>query len=94
MYDEYKAMQLDNDLRWRRKALQENESEFGDWRMAKAFENLLSSLSNTESDTDFLAKLHNWVNEQAEYLADHIKERETVRAEINDLEVQIASNVD
>lgn len=94
MYDEQKAMQLDNDLRWRRKALQENESEFGDWRMAKAFENLLSSLSGVETDTEFVSKLRTWVKEQAEYLADHIKEREAVRAEINDLEIQIAENVD
>lgn len=94
MYDEQKAMQLDNDLRWRRKALQENESEFGDWRMAKAFENLLSTLSGVDSDTEFVTNLHNWVKEQADYLAEHIKERETVRAEINELEIQIADNVD
>ncbi len=93
MYDEQKAMQLDNELRQRQREMQENTSEIGDWRMAKAFENLLSTIAGTETDAEFVAKLHKWVDAQAEYLADHVKKRETVREEINNIEAEIAANV-
>lgn len=93
MYDEQKAIQLDSELRWRQKKLQNNTSDIGDWRMAKAFEDLLSSLSGTETDAAFTTKLREWVNSQAEYLKDRIEKREAVRAEINDIETEIAGNV-
>lgn len=93
MYDEQKAMRLDNELRWRQREMQENTSEIGDWRMAKAFENLLSTIAGTETDAEFVTKLREWVNAQAEYLADRIEKREAVRAKINDIETEIAANV-
>lgn len=93
MYDEQKAMQLDNELRWRQREMQENTSEIGDWRMAKAFENLLSTLAGTKTDAAFVTKLREWVDSQAEYLKGRIEKREAVRAEINDIETEIAGNV-
>lgn len=95
MYDERKGAQLDNELRWRQKQMQDNTNDagFADWRMAKSFENLLSTLSGVKGDTEFVAKLHEWVDEQAKYLAGHIAEREKIRAEINDIQKQIAENI-
>lgn len=89
---EQKAMQLDNDLRQRQVAMQENTSEFGDWRMAKAFEDLLAKLSTAKDDTEFVSMLRKWVSDTNTALEDHIADRVKARAEINDIQEQILEN--
>lgn len=93
MYDEQKAMHLANELGWRLKELQDNTSDAGDWRIIKAFEDLLSSLSGIETDATFVTKLREWVDSQAEDLKDGIEKRVAMRTEINDIEIAIAENV-
>lgn len=80
--------QIEARLRILHSDLDASSCDFGDWRMSKAFENLLEDMS-TATEEELPSKLLSWFQNVYEDLSLVIEQRKANREEINELEGQL-----
>ena len=86
---------LGSELRCLHSDLQQNTSECGDWRMAKAIEKLLIALQDCETE-EICVCIKNWATETYMNIGSQINDRIYKRDRVNEIEeeLKVLSNND
>lgn len=95
MRKQEKQNELESELRCLHSDLQQNTSECGDWRMAKAIEKLLIALQDCETE-EIGACIKNWATETYMNIGSQINDRIYKRDRVNEIEeeLKVLSNND
>lgn len=88
MRKQEKQNELESELRCLHSDLQQNTSECGDWRMAKAMEKLLIALQDCEVEK-VGACIKNWATETHMNIGSQINDRMYKRDRVNEIEEEL-----